>query len=106
MRHLSLMILLLIMFISISGCDNDKKYCSDVKTTIINASTEMEEYFANNQKYPRQIPWHTSKPKDGVTVELISVDDMNYSMIASHPKCNKIMMKNSGQLEIFEKLRE
>lgn len=105
MRIVSIMILLLFMFVSISGCNNDKKYCSDVKSTIIRAKTEMESSFAVNQKYPRQIPWLSSKPENGVTVELISVDDMNYSMKASHPKCGKIMLTTSGETGIIEQSR-
>jgi hypothetical protein len=80
----------------------EKNSCSEVSSSIKNAKTEMEAYFADNQKYPQQIPWTNGKPSDGVTVELVYVDNNKYSIKAYHPNCNTALLTSSDSTEITE----
>ena len=97
--------LLLPTIITLSGCHKssaERNYNSEVRTSIKNAVLEMETYSADNQKYPKSIPWKGYKPAEGVIVELVRVDDNSYTIKASHPKCDVVMLSTSGKSEITE----
>lgn len=91
-----------------SASTPEKDYCSDVRYSIRNAQTAMESFFADNQKYPRQLPDITNfegNNVEGVTVEVLSVDDDTYTLKAFSSDCNKVMLATSSHTGITEELK-